>query len=177
MSIVTASDEGEAQSKGDEGAISPHSFLYTQALALGRGRLASSRADPQNRAVTADTSAAWNLNDWNLLPLSTALKTGEQRFFAVASGPRPFKSFWLCLTEQGYRAFWNVCRHLPVPLDAGSMQADPGEELVCLTHGARFRTQDGFCLEGPCEGELLHSLELKEEAGKLWVKLSVPAQM
>ncbi|MCS6798775.1 MAG: metallophosphoesterase [Myxococcota bacterium] len=69
------------------------------------------------------------------------------------------------------RAYVDICRHLPVPLSAGD--ASPldasGEHLVCGTHGARYRVVDGYCVEGPCRGTRLESLQVIEEDGRLWV--------
>lgn len=69
------------------------------------------------------------------------------------------------------RAYVNLCMHLPVPLDAGSddFLADDGVHLICGTHGALYRPEDGLCIEGPCEGESLLRLDVLEEDGQLWV--------
>lgn len=69
------------------------------------------------------------------------------------------------------RAFVNLCKHLPVPLDAGSGEFldDDHVHLVCGTHGALYRPEDGLCIWGPCEGEVLDALELVEEDGELYV--------
>ena len=69
------------------------------------------------------------------------------------------------------RAFVNLCMHLPVPLDAGSNEFldDDGVHLICGTHGALYRPEDGLCIWGPCEGESLERLEVVEENGELYV--------
>jgi nitrite reductase/ring-hydroxylating ferredoxin subunit len=61
------------------------------------------------------------------------------------------------------RAYVNRCKHLPIPIDGGSRQflADDKRHLVCLTHGARYRVGDGYCVAGPCSGESLERLELE----------------
>ena len=55
------------------------------------------------------------------------------------------------------RAYVNVCMHLPVPLDGGSREFLSMDErsLMCGTHGALYRFEDGYCFEGPCEGTSL----------------------
>lgn len=61
-------------------------------------------------------------------------------------------------TEDGEpRAYVNVCMHLPVPLDGGSREflSMDGCSLMCGTHGALYRFEDGYCFEGPCEGTSL----------------------
>lgn len=68
-------------------------------------------------------------------------------------------------------AYRNLCRHLPVPLDGGTgeLLTDDGAHLVCGTHGATYRLQDGLCIDGPCEGLALHRLRIREDDGDLYV--------
>ncbi|MCB9591368.1 MAG: metallophosphoesterase [Sandaracinaceae bacterium] len=60
------------------------------------------------------------------------------------------------------RAYVNVCMHLPVPLDGGSRQFMnlAKTHLMCGTHGALYRLEDGYCTEGPCEGSTLEALPI-----------------
>lgn len=55
------------------------------------------------------------------------------------------------------RAYKNRCPH-----NSGTLETVPDRfldadraNLVCSTHGARFRITDGFCIMGPCRGEAL----------------------
>lgn len=75
------------------------------------------------------------------------------------------------------RAYLNLCRHLPVPLDGGSRRflAQTGEHLLCGTHGAQFRRDDGMCVVGPCLHLALHALPCVEEDGVLYVLDPVPS--
>ena len=68
-------------------------------------------------------------------------------------------------------AYRNLCRHLPVPLDGGTgeLLSEDGAHLVCGTHGAIYRLQDGYCVDGPCEGLALQRLFVREENGDLYV--------
>jgi nitrite reductase/ring-hydroxylating ferredoxin subunit len=61
------------------------------------------------------------------------------------------------------RAYINRCQHLPIPLDGGSGRflTDDGKFLSCGTHGARYRLEDGLCVEGPCGGRALEPLEIE----------------
>lgn len=70
------------------------------------------------------------------------------------------------------RAYLNLCRHLPVPLDAftGDLLDDAREHLVCVTHGALYRISDGYCFEGPCEGDRLEPLPLEIVDGVVYLK-------
>lgn len=70
------------------------------------------------------------------------------------------------------RAYLNVCEHLPVPLDGGTREFlnRAGTHLMCGTHGALYRFEDGYCVEGPCEGSSLERVPLRiDEDG--WVVL------
>ena len=61
------------------------------------------------------------------------------------------------------RAYVNRCQHLPIPLDGGSREFlnGAGTHLMCGTHGALYRLDDGYCIEGPCEGTWLESVPLR----------------
>ncbi len=55
-------------------------------------------------------------------------------------------------------AFLNECPHAFTTLetfDGRFFDADDASLLVCSTHGARFRVDDGLCVEGPCLGKRL----------------------
>ncbi len=61
------------------------------------------------------------------------------------------------------RAYLNRCQHLPIPLDGGSRRfwSADGQHLLCGTHGAHYRREDGQCVLGPCLGTNLLALELE----------------
>jgi nitrite reductase/ring-hydroxylating ferredoxin subunit len=82
---------------------------------------------------------------------------------------RPREALVLVDHARTPRAYLNLCRHLPVPLDAASRQFLAGGHLQCLTHGARYRLEDGLCVIGPCRGESLIALELRVIEGELYV--------
>ena len=69
------------------------------------------------------------------------------------------------------RAYRNLCKHLPILLDAGSGQylTPDGRELLCNTHGARYRREDGLCVHGPCMGASLEEVPLLVEGDSLVV--------
>jgi nitrite reductase/ring-hydroxylating ferredoxin subunit len=70
------------------------------------------------------------------------------------------------------RAYVNRCRHLPIPLDGGSRRFLDEERrwLMCGTHGALFRKEDGYCFVGPCRGLSLFALAVEvDESGTIWV--------
>lgn len=89
------------------------------------------------------------------------LGVGEVRFVPFP-GPPPRRSIILLRTPSGVRAYWNVCQHLPIPLDSGMGDFPSGTpDLVCLGHGARFTKDEGLCYLGPCRGRWLEGVPLE----------------
>jgi len=54
-------------------------------------------------------------------------------------------------------AFLNACPHQGTPLETfdGRFFTSDKQRLLCSTHGAEFRLEDGHCLHGPCQGRAL----------------------
>ena len=98
------------------------------------------------------------------------LAEGEIRVVPVPGAQPPRLSVLVVRSAEGWRAYWNVCRHLPIPLDAGLGILPDG--LVCISHGARYRLEDGLCTEGPCRGALLDPLPIEVVQGRLQVRIS-----
>lgn len=67
-------------------------------------------------------------------------------------------------TVYGFR---NTCPHAGTPLDMlpDRFLTQDGTLIVCATHGARFRIEDGTCVAGPCVGKALATLPLALEDG------------
>lgn len=76
---------------------------------------------------------------------------------------RPREALVLLDHDARVRVYLNRCEHLPIPLDGGSRRflSDDGRHLFCGTHGARYRLEDGFCVEGPCAGRSLLALPFR----------------
>ena len=87
---------------------------------------------------------------------------GGSRGFAVetARGTRD-----IFLVRRGGRvfAYENSCPHVGTPLDWVPHQflAADGSHIVCATHGACFRIEDGLCFSGPCHGAHLASVTVE----------------
>ncbi len=64
-------------------------------------------------------------------------------------------------------AYRNQCPHRGTPLDLrpDDFLDREGRHLVCGTHGAIFRKDDGYCLAGPCAGDQLSPIEVRVENG------------
>ena len=93
-----------------------------------------------------------------------ATDADELLIFVVRQGDRAY----------GYR---NSCPHQGTPLnwsvDWGGasgegryISADRGN-ILCATHGAEFRVEDGFCVWGPCAGYHLRAALLSQDADGL----------
>lgn len=90
-------------------------------------------------------------------------------------GPPPYCSVLVVPTGDGVRGYWNVCRHLPVPLDGGlGLMPRVDDDLVCSTHGAVFGVADGACTSGPCLGDALQPVELTVDDGVVYAVVKIP---
>lgn len=70
--------------------------------------------------------------------------------------------------RQGGRVFCyvNSCPHWGSPLDLvpGRFLDRKGRHILCTTHGAQFRIEDGRCIKGPCLGASLRPLPCRVES-------------
>jgi nitrite reductase/ring-hydroxylating ferredoxin subunit len=73
--------------------------------------------------------------------------------------------------------YLNACPHLGVPLDwlPGKFMSADGQRVVCATHGAEFRPEDGMCLRGPCRGDRLTAVACEVRDGA--VRVPIGAEM
>jgi len=104
---------------------------------------------------------------------SDALVAGEVQTVALAPDGRGRPREALILRDAGgtARAYLNRCRHLPIPIDCGSRDFydESKTRLICVTHGATYRLDDGVCDWGPCKNDALEALPLVEREGVLYV--------
>ena len=69
----------------------------------------------------------------------------------------------------GYR---NSCPHLGIELEWIEDQfLDSDNSLIqCSTHGALFLIEDGLCVSGPCQGQMLTSIDIEmDESEQIWL--------
>jgi len=68
-------------------------------------------------------------------------------------------------------AYLNACPHQGTPLETfpDRFLNEDASLLVCSTHGARFRVEDGFCISGPCAGKSLQPIACTVEEGRIVV--------
>ena len=64
-------------------------------------------------------------------------------------------------------AYVNSCPHVGTPLDMwpGRFLTRDGEYILCATHGALFRIEDGHCVAGPCVGRGLTPIDTRVANG------------
>jgi len=103
---------------------------------------------------------------------AAAIEEGKGRGFAFGSGLAREAVFIIRWKGRlyGYR---NSCPHVGTPLDwpENRFFDSEGEYLMCGTHGAVFRPEDGFCIDGPCTGRALAPIEIRVEDGAIyWVE-------
>ena len=57
----------------------------------------------------------------------------------------------------------NKCPHLNIELEWLEDQFLDSEKeyILCSTHGALFKIEDGLCVSGPCEGQTLTPIRIK----------------
>lgn len=83
---------------------------------------------------------------------------GGSKGFAAAPGA--FTGLFAVRRGQRVWVYVNSCPHIGVPLDPvpDRFLDRKRENIVCSTHGARFRIEDGICTAGPCYGEALEAV-------------------
>jgi nitrite reductase/ring-hydroxylating ferredoxin subunit len=70
---------------------------------------------------------------------------------------------------EAIRGYVNSCPHRGTPLEMFPHRFldETRSELICATHGARFRVADGTCTSGPCRGTGLEPVPLIVDGGSI----------
>jgi nitrite reductase/ring-hydroxylating ferredoxin subunit len=80
----------------------------------------------------------------------------------------------LFVVRRGERvfAYVNSCPHVGTPLEFVADQfLNLDRTLIqCSTHGALFRIEDGYCVDGPCSGDALEALEAEVRDGQVYLR-------
>lgn len=94
---------------------------------------------------------------------------GQSRGFEIAGE----KLFAVRKDGQLY-AYRNRCPHRGIPLEWLPDQfLDVSASLIqCATHGALFLIESGECVAGPCAGQSLQELVIREDEQAIWVVLN-----
>ncbi len=94
---------------------------------------------------------------------------GAKEFDYTLDGHTEY-GFVVCRDGQ-VSAYVNSCPHTGAALNWGPDRflTKAGDQIMCGVHGAIFRTEDGHCLEGPCQGRDLTALPCRVENGDVLV--------
>jgi nitrite reductase/ring-hydroxylating ferredoxin subunit len=110
------------------------------------------------------------------LPASEAMALGEGQFVRLTLDVPAWMPNGALVTSLlvgrargALRAYANVCLHHPLPLDydAATFESADRAHLCCHQHGALYRKDDGFCVDGPCRGERLFCAGVEEREGRV----------
>jgi nitrite reductase/ring-hydroxylating ferredoxin subunit len=91
------------------------------------------------------------------------LVPGRTAKFRLTCHGRPVEGF-LVNHEGSYHAYVNRCAHVGTPLDLwpNEFLTEDGQ-IICSTHGAIYAPDTGRCTAGPCVGDALERLDLRQE--------------
>ncbi len=89
-------------------------------------------------------------------------------FAAIAGG---FTGLMAVRRGNAVFVYVNSCPHIGTPLDwtPDRFLSRDGRTIVCATHGAQFRIDDGVCINGPCVGDSLESVPTEIRDGTVYV--------
>ncbi|AMQ89788.1 Rieske (2Fe-2S) protein [Marinobacter sp. LQ44] len=71
------------------------------------------------------------------------------------------------------KAYLNICPHLGIELNwmPGKFMDADNLFIQCSTHGALFKPGTGECIAGPCQGDALTALEVRQQGDHIEVRL------
>ena len=104
---------------------------------------------------------------WQALHGCSVLENGGLGLrFEIQAGARPLPAF-VIRHEDVLHAYLNQCPHVAMEMDWQAGQFFDAEQrtLMCATHGARFEPSTGQCVDGPCLGQSLTRIALREHNG------------
>lgn len=90
--------------------------------------------------------------------------------FAVVIDGAPTEIF-LVRRGQAVHAYRNSCPHTGGPLDwkPDAFLDGEGEYIMCATHAALFRIEDGLCIGGPCKRRHLTPVPLRVDGDAIYL--------
>lgn len=82
---------------------------------------------------------------------------------------RPGTTGFVVRFEGVVHGYVNTCPHAYTELDWQEADFFDAESmyLVCATHGALFAPETGYCIAGPCRGQRLAKLCVREQDGQV----------
>ncbi|MBL1272378.1 MAG: Rieske 2Fe-2S domain-containing protein [Oceanospirillales bacterium] len=116
-------------------------------------------------------------NLWQPICSKQTLESGQFVEFSLAATEQnvdtlPLTGFAF-LDGTTPKAYLNKCPHMGVELNCmpGRFMDTDNLFLQCSTHGALFKPRDGECIAGPCQGDALTALDIREAGVILEVRL------
>ncbi len=113
------------------------------------------------------------MNDNLIVFDSAVLEDGGKgiRFALPALGE--FASGFVVRFQGKPYAYVNQCAHMSVELDwnEGEFFTAQQDYLICATHGAHYRPDNGFCVMGPCKGKSLKKINVIEQNQKVIINI------
>ena len=104
---------------------------------------------------------------------------GDAHVATFRDGSLLFEMFVLRLPDgaqvanavDGLVAYVNDCPHARTPLDwqEGQFLTADRTRILCATHGAEFRFEDGLCVHGPCPGARLLAVPIAVRDGTVFI--------
>jgi nitrite reductase/ring-hydroxylating ferredoxin subunit len=104
------------------------------------------------------------------------IEDGEGRGFTLGEGPEALE---IVVVREDARVYGyvNSCPHTGTPLEwlPDQFMSEDGGHILCHTHGALFRIEDGYCVAGPCAGDALRPVAVTREGADLIVLVPEPS--
>lgn len=93
----------------------------------------------------------------------------DARGFVLRDGRGEARSVIVVRRGPVVTVYENRCPHRGTPLDwtPDRFLDAEGNHLICATHGALFRLDDGHCVSGPCIGDALTRVPSRVIGGKV----------
>ncbi len=88
--------------------------------------------------------------------------------FVFRTGEALFLGF-VVRRGEGVAGYVDRCPHagMPLALAPDRYLTAAGDLILCSSHGALFRTEDGVCVGGPCAGKALEGWKVGVEGGEV----------
>lgn len=109
------------------------------------------------------------LDDQRVLCRLDDIPDGTSKGFAAIAGG--FTGLMAIRQGDAVFVYVNSCPHIGTPLDwtPDRFLSRDGRTIVCATHGAQFRIDDGHCISGPCIGDSLEAVPTQIRDGTVYV--------
>ena len=109
------------------------------------------------------------LDDMRPLCRVDDIPDGASKGFAAIAGG--FTGLMAIRQGNAVFVYVNSCPHIGTPLDwtPDRFLSRDGRTIVCATHGAQFRIDDGMCINGPCIGDSLEAVPTEIRDGTVYV--------